>query len=133
MINSVNLYGKLKGRIDMANSRTGKLKLNFELAVRRPPGAPPKFEGETRLPDFVPVTVQGIAAERAVPRLKPWIVNGCGRDGLPEAPFISVSGVWTTRRGKGRIYHECLAQTLVVHEAHNGNGHRQNGDGELIE
>lgn len=116
MINSVNLYGKLKGRVDMANSRTGKLKLNFELAVRRPPGVPAKFEGGKRLPDFVPVTAQGTAAEIAMQRLRPWIEDGDGAN----APYISVSGLWATRLGNGRVYHECLVQTLVVHDTLNG-------------
>jgi len=124
MINSVNLYGKLKGRVDMANSRTGKLKLNFELAVRRPPGVPQKFEDGRRLPDFVPVTAQGNVAEKAVDRLSLWIENGNGADDSPEAPYLSVYGLWTTRSANGRIYHECLAQMLVVHDTRNGNGHQ---------
>jgi hypothetical protein len=132
MINSVHLYGKLKGRVDIANSRSGKLKLNFELAVRRPPGVPAKFEGGKRLPDFVPVTAQGTAAEIAMQRLGPWIENGNG----VNTPYISVNGIWATRLAEDRVYHECLVQTLVVHDAPNGHdpwsssGPRTEGDTE---
>jgi len=118
MINDVTLYGKLKGPVDVAQTRTGRLKLSFELAVRRPPWAPPKRDREGRpMPDFVPVVAQGRVAELLLPRLEPWIGDG---EDLPERPFLTVHGIWSTHTsetGNGRVHHECLAHTVLVHPA----------------
>lgn len=119
MINDVTLYGKLKGSVDVAQTRTGRLKLTFELAVRRPPWAPPKRDREGRLiPDFVPVVVQGRVAKLLIPRLEPWIGNG---DELLGRPYLTVHGIWATHtsgdsdNGRVRVHHECLAYTVIVH------------------
>jgi hypothetical protein len=43
----------------------------------------------------------------------------------PPLPFITVYGMWTTHTtDNGRIHHECLAQTVLIH----GNGNENIGE-----